>query len=160
MNFGITAFALITALLIVSCEQENRRDAITDSGEGASNTEKAQQVFPEAQLNKWGYKTTEFTQSNHYIRSHKNYGDSDEAFYARFSLKILSFDTEAEAATEKENVDSERESTVLGRDKDYRRFVRKGKTLYVVAATSNYTRLEHQPALMEQIKAHLENQKP
>jgi hypothetical protein len=152
--------AILAALLIVSCEQENGLDANADSGEGASNAEKAQQVLPEAQLNKWGYKTTELTHTNHYIRSLKNYGDSDEAFYARFSLEVLSFDTEAEAAAEKENVDSERDSTVLGRDKDYRRFVRKGKTLYVVSATSNYTRLEHQPALMEQIKAHLESQNP
>ena len=120
----------------------------------------AQRVFPESELNSWGYKTSEIAKNDHSIRSIKNYGDADQAFYARFSLAILSFDSKAAATKEKAKLDSERESTVLGRDKDYRRFIQKGDVLYVIDATSNYTRLEHQPALIKKIEAHLQQKKP
>jgi len=120
----------------------------------------AQRVFPESLLKDWGYQTSGITKNTHSIRSIKNYGDANEAFYARFALTILSFDSEAAAAKEKAKLDSERESTVLGRDKDYRRYIQKGTALYVIDAISNYTRLDHQPALMKKIEAHLKQEKP
>jgi len=117
-------------------------------------------VFPESVLNSWGYKTTDITKHYHSIRSFKNYGDANEAFYARFGLSVLSFYSEAAATKAKTKFDSERQSTALGRDKDYGRYIQKGRALYVVDATSNYTRLEHQPALMKKIEAHLKQKKP
>lgn len=115
----------------------------------------AQRVFPEDQLQKWGYKSTEVAEGRHAIRSLENHGDPEEAFYARFILRVLPFASAAEAAAAKEKADAARESTVLGKDKDYRRYLQQGKVLYVIDATSNYTRLEHQPKLMAQVKAYL-----
>jgi hypothetical protein len=112
-------------------------------------------VFPESILTRWGYKTTEITKNYHSIRSFNNYGDTNEAFYARFGLSVLSFHSEASATKAKTNFDTERESTILGRDKDYIRYIQKGCVLYVVTAMCNYTRLEHQPALVKNIEAHL-----
>jgi hypothetical protein len=112
-------------------------------------------VFPESVLTRWGYKTTEITKNYHSIRSLNKYGDTNEAFYSRFSLSVLSFYSEASATKAKTKLDSDHESTVLGRGKDYIRYIQKGCNLYVVNAMSNYTRLEHQPALVKNIEAHL-----
>ncbi len=103
----------------------------------------AERVFSEDVLEGWGYKTTAVDEKGQHVRSLKNYGDSNEALYARFSINTSSFASEAEAAAEMQNIERKRESTVLGRDKDYRRILQKGKVLYFVAATSNYTRLQH-----------------
>lgn len=160
MNPGFPIWSLSAALLMVSCEQGDRREAKVFSGEETSNTGAPQRVFSEAQLQEWGYQTTEIAKGRHSIRSLQNYGDAREAFYARFDLSVLAFGSEEEAAGEKTGMDAERESTVLGRDKDYRRYIQEGKTLYVVDATSNYTRLQHQAALMERIKGYFKRMQP
>ena len=114
----------------------------------------AQRVFPEEELAKWGYKTTEVAEGRHAIRSLKNHGDEDLAFYARFNLSILTFESAGRAAAEKKRIECGPEPE---QDKDYRRFVQKGRVLYVIRATSNSTRLGHQPALVKQVESYLED---
>lgn len=152
MNQRTIAYSVFLALLMVSCDQEQEKDdAALPTGA------LSQRAFPEGLLNDWGYVTTEIVSGRHRIRSLTNYGASDDdAFYSRFEFQLLAFDSEEAAAAKMEKLDAERESTAVGRDKDYRRFLQEGRTLYVVAATSNYARLEHQPALIAKIEDYLE----
>ena len=143
------AIALLLSTLVVGCAER-------EAGTGPGRTER---VFPEELLSSWGYQTTRVGES-HEIRSTKNYGDSDEAFYARFHLKKCAFESAEEAAATMDDIEAKRKSTVLGRDKDYRRILQKGEELYFVTATSNYTHLGHQPLLMRQIGQHLKDSKP
>ena len=118
----------------------------------------AERVFSDTVLKAWGYQTTRIGKT-HDIRSVKNYGDSKVAFYARFHLRVATFKDEAEAIAEMNRIESKRKSTVLGRDKNYQRILRKERVLYFITATSNRTRLAYQPALMKLIKRHLDKQK-
>ena len=114
----------------------------------------ADRVFPENLLKKWGYKTAKVEKKHHAIRSLKNYGDSREAFYARFWICKSSFGSSEEASQKKEELDIARKETEAG-FKDYTEIIQDGVDLYFISATSNYTRLSHQPKLMKLVEKHL-----
>src|SRR5688572_23761075 len=96
-------------------------------------------VFPEDLLLSWGYKTSSVDKWGHHIRSLKNYSSSGEVFYARFGLAVASFGSPAEAASEKERLERERDSSPM-KEKDYRQFLQQGAMIYTVDPISNYTR--------------------
>lgn len=130
-----------------------------------TNTSGQNHVFPEDLLLSWGYKTSSIDELGHEIRSLRNYGSSEEAFYARFDLAVASFASPAEAASEIEKLESERNSLQRRdegymREKDYRQFLQRGAMIYTVTPTSNYTRLDHLPLLLSRIKEHFAAQKP
>lgn len=114
---------------------------------------KADRVFSEETLEKWGYQTTTIEES-HDIQSIKNYGDQETKFYARFLLRKSDYATikDATKALNKFNKDIENPD----RAKDYTQAVQKGKVIYFITATSHYTCLEHQPRLIMLIKKHQE----
>ena len=113
-------------------------------------------VFPEDLLLSWGYKTVSVDNGGHKIRSLKNYGDSTEAFYARFNLVVASCGSPAEAASEIERLKREHPM----KEKDYRQFLQRGAVIYTVDPISNYSRLDHLPLLLKRIDEHFASQEP
>ena len=114
-------------------------------------------VFSEDTLNRWGYITTEIANKYHAIRSKKNYGDANEAFYARFHLEEAEFGNASAASETKDRIEALLKSDVVF--KDYTQIIQQGNTLYSICATSNYTFLSHQPALIDAARSYLAEQK-
>ena len=112
-----------------------------------------QRVFSESMLQTWGYTTSSIDDHGHHVRSVKNYGSKDEAFFARFTLKVSETGSEAEAASEMQRIQKEAGEHISM--KDYRQVIQDRSRLIVVTPTSNYTRLEHQPKLLAEIRKHL-----
>ena len=117
-----------------------------------------QMVFSENLLQTWGYTTSLIDDYGHHVRSVKNYGSKDEAFFARFTLTASEFGSEAEAASKMQLIQKEAGDPIM--TKDYRQVIQDETRLIVVAPTSNYTRLEHQPKLLAEIKKHLDATDP
>ena len=158
-------FSLFTslALLLVACKSskpasEGSPSEIEFGRAGdfpASNQVFGEAIFSEDVLVKWGYQTNEVASDHHSIRSKKNYGDSETAFYARFWLAKAKFENAADASEVKKEMEINLESDAGF--KDYTQILQKGEFLYSFSATSNYTYLEHQPRLLELAKTYLEN---
>ena len=94
---GRLTFLFLCTLCLTSCNddegtKQDSQDAETVLRVGSASDFPAQnqitsmKVFPEDVLDSWGYITTDVAERHHAIRSKKNYGDSGEAFYARFHL--------------------------------------------------------------------------
>ncbi len=144
-----------------SCEVEKKSaPAISDSGAefvrgfSQQNVISGENVFPEDVLNEWGYFTTKLSDENHQIRSEKNYGDSSEAFYARFEIVKACFASADEARFEKERIE-EVLRTAAGGFKNYTVIVQDKEVLYSINPSGNYVYLEHQPELLRLIVAYL-----
>ncbi|HEX2751380.1 MAG TPA: hypothetical protein VHM91_25445, partial [Verrucomicrobiales bacterium] len=121
-----SACMLLCAFSLVSCKGEKGharkstesatvpKKAAQESSESARsacdfssrNQVTAENVFSEAVLNSWGYITTEVAGEYHAIRSKKNYGRANEAFYARYTLAKARFENHVDASTEKSRIES------------------------------------------------------
>ena len=114
----------------------------------------AERVFDEKTLQSWGYETHEIN-SKHEIKSIHNYGDSNVAFYARFTLWNKCYKNKTAATKEIQRIEEERLSTVMGQQKNYQRMIQHGKCVYFVQTYSNYTYLSHQPSLLKKVKLYV-----
>jgi hypothetical protein len=158
------ACLLLCAISLVSCKgekepaQKSRQSATAAESRSACDFSSRNQitdenVFAEAVLNSWGYITTEVTDKHHAIRSKKNYGRANEAFYMRYSLAKARFESQDDASTEKNRIES-----LLKTDagfKNYTQIIQQGNMLYSVCASSNFTFLEDQPKLMGAARSYL-----
>ena len=104
---------VLCSVCLASCEKGKRGEAAAGAEEDARPVSafskhmiRSEKVFPESVLEEWGYLTTEFEDGSHHIRSKKNYGDSREAFYARFYLAKARIPSEAGAEREKERIEA------------------------------------------------------
>ena len=116
----------------------------------------SEKVFPESVLAGWGYETTELAEGFHAIRSKRNYGDSEVAFYARFDLAKAQFSGEDEAEREKERIETLLE-TEAG-FKNYTQLLRQGNLVYSFSPSGNRVFLGHQPKLLEDAVIYLNTQ--
>lgn len=166
MIFRLT-FSVICALYLSSCKDEetasqDRQNPETASSVGsgcdfpAENQITFEKAFPEDILDSWGYITTEVAECHHAIRSKKNYGDSNEAFYPRFHLAKAEFKDSTDATTTKIRIEAALETDAGF--KDYTQILQRDATLYSVSATSNYTYLSHQTTLLERAESYLTKQ--
>jgi len=112
-------------------------------------------LFPEKTLTSWGYETTELTEEFHLIRSIKNYGNAEEAFYARFHLSVRDFENPSAAMAEKEKFEAALKAIGPDLTKDYRQYLQSSSKLYVIDPISNWTRMSHQADLMKKIETYL-----
>ena len=166
--FTRLSYLMLFVLSLASCEVDEEQDPDTKDSTAvlgigsasdfpAENQLESVRVFSEDTLNSWGYITTEVAREYHAIRSEKNYGDATEAFYARFHLAKAEFENYSAASTTKERIEA-----LLKSDagfKDYTQIIQQEGALYSISATSNYTFLSHQPALMEAARNYLINNK-
>ncbi len=157
-------FLLLCTWWLASCKDEKASPRDTNDSEIVPNIGStsdfptrnqiaSEKVFSEDVLDSWGYLTTEVSERYHAIRSKKNYGNSDEAFYARFHLARAVFEDSAAATKAKNRIEASLKTSAGF--KDYTQILQKDATLYSVSATSNYTYLSHQPKLLDSVQAYL-----
>ena len=114
---------------------------------------KADRVFAESVLKKWGYKTRKIDQAQR-IQSLKNYGDSEDALYAVFLISKSSHGSAQDAEKKMRDLNETRENSPAG-FKNYTQIIRSGSDLYSIRALTNYTRLSHQPKFIKLVETYL-----
>ena len=109
---------LITFVVgLAACNTEERQDTDTSEAKKVPLVGSASElppehrlfsvaVFSEDTLDRWGYITTEIANEYHAIRSKRNYGNADEAFYARFHLEKAEFGNASAASETKDRIEA------------------------------------------------------